>query len=158
ALYGRSEEEVIMELSDLIYRNPESGAWETADVYLSGNVRAKLAAAQAAGAEYQRNAEALAAVQPPDVLPGDIDANLGSPWIPSEDIQAFIAQLLGVPLTAIHIAHLKKDATWSVDADAVAAQAVAAITEYGTERASALWLLELALNMKTPVIYDTVHR
>ena len=97
-------------------------------------------------------------MQPPDVLPGDIDANLGSPWIPVEDIQAFMAELLGVSPESIQIAHLKKDAVWSVDGNALAEQAVAATAEFGTARANALWLLELALNMKTPVIYDVVHR
>ena len=78
-LYGKPEERVITELGDLIYRDPESREWQTADAYLSGNVRAKLAAAVAAGPAYARNAEALKAVQPEDVLPGDIDANLGTP-------------------------------------------------------------------------------
>jgi len=157
-LYGRSQDEVIVELGDLIYRNPATNFWETADVYLSGNVRAKLAAAEGAGPEFHRNAEALHAVQPSDVLPGDIDAHLGAPWIPVEDIQAFVAELFGVPDSSIQIAHLKKDAVWSVDADYSAKQSVAATSEYGTERANATWLLELALNMKTPVIYDTIDR
>ena len=61
-----------------------------------GNVRAKLAAAERAGAAYARNAEALRLVQPEDVLPGDIDANLGAPWIPETDIQAFAADLFRV--------------------------------------------------------------
>ena len=52
SLYGRTEEEVIAELGDLIYQNPENRLWETADVYLSGNVRTKLAIAEAAGADY----------------------------------------------------------------------------------------------------------
>jgi N12 class adenine-specific DNA methylase len=156
-LYGRPDEQVVAELGDLIYRNPETHCWETADVYLSGNVRAKLAAAIAAGPEFARNAEVLAGVQPPDLLPGDIDANLGAPWIPAGDIQAFAAELLGVPPASVTIAHLKKDAVWSVDGDAAAEQSVAATSAYGTERANALWLLELALNMKTPVIYDTIH-
>ena len=116
-----------------------------------------MAAAEGAGPEFQRNAEALRAVQPPDVLPGDIDANLGAPWIPVEDIQAFAADLFGVPASSIQSAHLKKDAVWSVDADYAARQSVAATSEYGTDRANATWLLELALNMKTPVIYDTIE-
>ena len=76
--------QVIAELGDLIFHDPESRTWQTADAYLSGNVRAKLAAAERAGPAYARNAEALRAVQPEDVLPGDIDANLGAPWIPGE--------------------------------------------------------------------------
>ncbi len=83
-LYGKPEEQVIAELGDLIFHDPESKAWQTADAYLSGNVRAKLAAAERAGPAYARNAEALRSVQPEDVLPGDIDANLGAPWIPEQ--------------------------------------------------------------------------
>ena len=80
-------------------------------------MRAKLAAAERAGAAYARNAEALRAVQPEDVLPGDIDANLGAPWIPETDIQAFAADLFGVsPRTRCPVGHLKKDAVWSVEA------------------------------------------
>ena len=120
-------------------------------------MRAKLAAAEAAGPAYARNAEALRAVQPEDVLPGDIDANLGAPWIPAADIQAFAAELFGVAPSAIPIGHLKKDAVWSVDAGYAAEASVAATAEYGTPRANGTWLLELALNMKTPVIYDTIH-
>ena len=69
-LYGKPEETVIAELGDLIFRDPESKDWQTADAYLSGNVRAKLAQAEAAEPEYQRNAEALRSVQPEDVLAG----------------------------------------------------------------------------------------
>ena len=87
------KQQIIAELGDLIFPDPESKTWQTADAYLSGNVRAKLAAAEAAGPAYARNAEALRAVQPEDVLPGDIDANLGAPWIPESDIQAFAADL-----------------------------------------------------------------
>ncbi len=153
-LYGKPEEAVIAELGDLIYRDPESKEWQTADQYLSGNVRAKLKAAEAAGPEYARNAEALRKVQPEDVLPGDIDANLGAPWIPEQDIQAFAAHLFGVEPDGIQVGHLKKDAVWSLDAGYSAEQSVAARTEYGTARANGTWLLELALNMKTPVVYD----
>jgi N12 class adenine-specific DNA methylase len=158
SLYGADEDRIIAELGDLIYRDPaESRTWQTADQYLSGNVRAKLAAAQAAGTEYARNAEALRGVQPEDVLPGDIDANLGAPWIPADDIRAFAADLFRVPLAAIQVGHLPKDAVWSVDGDYRAGQSVAATTDYGTPRANGMSLLEQALNLKTPVIYDTVH-
>src|SRR5205814_4310802 len=72
-LYKAPIRQIIAELGDLIYQDPDTQAWHTADLYLSGNVRAKLAAAERAGAAYARNAEALSAVQPEDVLPGDID-------------------------------------------------------------------------------------
>ena len=155
-LYGKPEEEVVAELDDLIYHDPVPGAWQTADQYLSGNVRAKLAAVLNAGPAYARNTESLRNVQPEDVLPGDIDANLGAPWIPASDIQAFATDLFHVEPSAIQVAHLKKEATWSVEADYSAERSVAATSEFGTSRAGGTWLLELALNMKTPIIYDTI--
>jgi N12 class adenine-specific DNA methylase len=120
-------------------------------------IQAKLAAAERAGPAYARNTEALRGVQPEDVLPGDIDANLGAPWIPESDIQAFAADLFHVEPSSVPVAHLKKDAVWNLDADYAATQSVAATSEYGTARANGTWLLDLALNLKTPVIYDTIN-
>jgi N12 class adenine-specific DNA methylase len=156
SLYGKPRPQVIAELGNLIFPNPEARKWETADDYLSGNVRAKLAIAGQAGPHYERNVPALRAVQPEDVLPGDIDANLGAPWIPESDIQAFAAELFHVEPSSVPIAHLKKDAVWSLEAEYAARASVAATSEYGTPRANGTWLLELALNMKSPTIYDTV--
>jgi N12 class adenine-specific DNA methylase len=155
-LYKAPLPQIMAELGDLIYQDPETQAWETADVYLSGNVRAKLVAAEQAGRAFERNAEALRRVQPEDVLPGEIDANLGAPWIPEADIEAFAAHLFGVASDAIQVAHLQKDAVWSIDADLSAVMSVAATTEYGTGRMGGVRLLELALNLKSPAIYDTI--
>ena len=157
SLYGKPEEAIVAELGDLIYRDPESREWQTADEYLSGNVRAKLAIAEKAGPDYARNAEALRQVQPEDVLPGDIDANLGAPWIPASDIQAFAAELFNVPAESFKIGHLKKDAVWSVEPDYRAIQSVAATADYGTSRINGTELLTQAINLKTPVIYDIVR-
>ena len=126
-------------------------------ITLSGNVREKLKLAEAAGPESARNAEALRAVQPEDVLPGEIDANLGAPWVPESDIQAFAAELFGVSRSAIAIGHLKKDALWSIEAGYEVINRVSATTDYGTTRANGTVLLEQALNLKTPVIYDTIN-
>lgn len=156
ALYNAPLPQILDELGDLIYQDPDTEDWHTADVYLSGNVRAKLAAAERAGPAFTRNAEALRLVQPEDVLPGDIDANLGAPWIPEAAVQAFAAHLFGVAPTSIQVAHLKKDALWSLDADLAAVQAFAASTDYGTERIGGVRLLEHALNLKSPTIYDIV--
>src|SRR5205823_2130297 len=142
-LYGRPEVQVSAELRDLIFRDPESKTWQTADAYLSGNVRAKLAAALRAGPAYARICVALRGVQPEDVLPGDIDAHLGAPWIPQRDIQAFAADLFQVPPASIQVGHLQKDAVWSVEADYAAQQSVAATAAYGTSRANGTGLLEL---------------
>ncbi len=156
-LYGKPKGEIVAELGDLIFPDPESRTWQTADAYLSGNVRAKLAVAEHAGPQYLRNVNALREVQPEDVLPGDIDANLGAPWIPESDIQAFAADLFHVEPSSVPIAHLKKDAVWSLEADYAAKASVGATSEYGTARANGTWLLELALNMKSPTIYDTIQ-
>jgi N12 class adenine-specific DNA methylase len=157
SLYGKPEGEIIAELGDLIYRDPETNEWQTADAYLSGNVRAKFIVAQHAGPEFARNAEALAQVQPEDVLPGDIDANLGAPWIPASDIQAFAAELFNVPVDSVKVAHLKKDAVWSVEPDYRAMNSVAASADFGTSRINGTALFEQALNLKSPVIYDTLQ-
>ena len=152
----QSVRQIIAELGDLLYQDPDSQEWQTADAYLSGNVRTKLVAAERAGDAYARNAEALRRVQPEDVLPGDIDANLGAPWIPGRDIEHFAAALFGVPRSDVYVGHLKKDAVWSLDAPIAAVRSVAATTDYGTERANGVWLLEQALNLRTPTIYDTI--
>ncbi len=156
ALYGKPEDQIVAELSDLVFHDPESKTWQTADAYLSGNVRAKLAAVLNAGPTFARNANALQEVQPEDVLPGDIDANLGAPWIPVSDIQAFAADLFHVEPSSIQVGHIVKDAVWSIGADYAAEKSVGATSEYGTARANGVWLLDLALNMKTPTIYDTI--
>ena len=96
---GRPARALQRELGTLVWRNPEGGQWETADRYLSGDVRRKLAIAAAAAAldpAYERNIEALKAVQPADLEPGDIEARLGSSWIPATDIRDFVAALLDI--------------------------------------------------------------
>jgi len=71
----------------------------------------KARAAERAGTAFIRNAEALRGVQPDDVLPGDIDANLGAPWIPERDMQAFAAELFRVDSSSVPVAHFRKDAS-----------------------------------------------
>ena len=156
-LYGKAMSDVIVELGDLIYRDPITNEWETADVYLSGDVRTKLKEAIQAGSEYALNAEALQEVQPPDVLPGDIDANVGSPWIPVDVMERFAAFIFAAEPSSVRVSHLPKDATWSIEADYMVEQSVAVTSQYGTNRISGTRLLEIALNMKTPVIYDTIE-
>jgi hypothetical protein len=154
-LYHAPEDQIISELGDLIYQDPQTQDWQTADQYLSGNVRAKLKAAEESG--YQRNVDALAKVQPEDVLPGDIDANLGAPWIPVSDIEAFAAHLFHVQPGAIKIGHFKKDATWTVSGDWSASNSVAVMNDYGTHRINGIALLEQALNLRSPTIYDVIR-
>src|SRR6266567_4274408 len=156
ALTGRSERELQSELGTQVFLNPQ-GSWETADEYLSGDVRAKLRTAEAAAAInliYSRNVEALTAVQPEDIPPGDINARLGASWIPNEDIADFIAELLQVSRSDVSVAHAGTIAQWGVTLGYFAHRSVANTTTYGTNRLTAADLIEQALNMRVPTVYD----
>jgi N12 class adenine-specific DNA methylase len=160
SLTGHSPKQMQHELDSLIYRNPEAD-WETADRYLSGNVRAKLKTAEAAAAldrSYQRNVEALNAVQPADLLPGDISARLGSSWIPTSDVRDFIAETLDVPKSFVTVSHSGAIATWALTLDSSAKSAVSNTTTHGTPRTLASDLIEDALNGRTPTIYDQLDK
>ena len=116
---------------------PKAVQWETADRYLSGNVRAKLVAAQDAARidpAYRRNVEALEAVQPKDLEPGEIEARLGSSWIPPSDVRDFVAELLDVPRTSARIGYAEAIATWTVELDYSAKHVVNNTTTHGTAR------------------------
>jgi N12 class adenine-specific DNA methylase len=160
ALTGRTAPQLQRELGSLIYRNPEGGLWETADRYLSGDVRAKLAAAEAAAtldAAYTRNIEALTAVQPDDILPGDISARLGSSWIPASDIRDFITQTLDLTPSAVKVAHAGSIATWTVTVESFAKSVVSNTTTFGTARFPATELIDQALNGRVPTAYDQLE-
>ena len=160
SLTGHGPKQMQQELDALVYRNPE-GDWETADRYLSGNVRAKLKTAEAAAAidpSYQRNVDALKAVQPSDLLPGDISARLGSSWIPASDVRDFIAETLDAPKSLVTVSHSGAIATWAVTLDSTVKSSVANTTTHGTTRAFAGELIEDALNGRTPTIYDQIDK
>jgi N12 class adenine-specific DNA methylase len=159
-LTGQSSRQLQRELDSLVYRNP-SGEWETADRYLSGDVRAKLNTAEAASAldpAYRRNVEALKEVQPVDLLPGDISARLGSSWIPAGDVRTFVAELLDTPERTIAVGHSGAIATWALTLDATAKSNVSNTTAWGTPRALASDLIDDALNGRTPTIYDQIDK
>jgi N12 class adenine-specific DNA methylase len=148
------------ELDSLVYRNPE-GEWETADRYLSGDVRAKLKTAEAAATldpSYRRNVEALKEVQPVDLLPGDISARLGSSWIPPGDVKRFVSELLDTPERTITVSHSGAIATWALTLDSYAKSNVSNTTAWGTPRALASDLIDDALNGRTPTIYDQIDK
>jgi len=154
---GRTARLLQSELGSLVYRNPEGGNWETADSYLSGNVRAKLSVARNAAELdpfYQRNIAALEAVQPADLQPGDIEARLGSSWIPTTDIRDFVAETLDLQPNTVRIVHSDAIAAWTVDIDYGVRSSVSNTTTYGTQRFHASSLVEHALNGRTPTAYD----
>jgi hypothetical protein len=98
-------------------------------------------------------AAALAKVQPADLGPDEIRAKLGAPWIPSGDVRAFAAEALGY---APAVSYLPVTAQWEVKPERGSADTAAATDEWGTGRINAYRLLELALNGKAPVVYDTI--
>lgn len=154
-LLYRSVDDVIGELGDAIFRDPATGAWHTADAYLSGAVRSKLATAESAAAldpAYARNVEELRRVQPADLRPSDITARLGAPWIPAADIIAFVKETMDADITIHHMPEL---ACWTVNARQLEWSA-AGTTDWGTHRRHAGLLLSDALNSSIPQIFDTI--
>jgi len=154
-LLRRKPSEFLPDLKGTVFLNPQTNCWETEDEYLSGNVRAKLAVAEAAALaddQFQPNVEALRLVQPADLAASEIDARLGSTWIPSNDIREFAHNLLGEE--GITVSHAPQLGLWVVQGDYGIRFSVANTTEWGTDRCSAIELLEDALNLRTPTVYD----
>src|SRR5437868_775948 len=156
SLTGKRGSELQEELGSLAYRNPESGTWETTDRYLSGNVRAKLLVARDAARidpDYRRNADALEAVKPKDLEPSEIEARLGSSWIPPSDVRDFVSEVLDVTPSSVKIGYAEAIATWIVEPDYAAKYVVSNTTTYGTARFRATDLIEQSLNGRTPTAY-----
>ncbi|HEY3856448.1 MAG TPA: hypothetical protein VGO67_18850 [Verrucomicrobiae bacterium] len=155
ALLHRPPTEFLPELKRAVFLNPQTNRWETEDDYLSGNVRAKLAVAEAsalADPQFQFNVEALKAVQPTNLTATEVDARLGSTWIPTDDIKHFTEELLAE--RGIQVSYAPTIGSWVVKGGWNAKTSVANTAEWGTDRRSALDLLEDALNLRTPTVYD----
>ena len=156
ALLGKPTEEFLPDLKGIIFLNPQTNEWETDDQYLSGNVREKFAVADAAAVtdpRFHENVEALKSVQPADLSATEIDVRLGASWLPPADVKQFIHKLLNVS-SGIEINHIHALGTWHVNSDWEARGATANTTDWGTDRYTGLELIEDALNLKTPTVYD----
>ncbi len=154
-LLHRPAAEFLPDLKGTIFLNPQTRRWETEDEYLSGNVRAKLAAAEAAALvdeQFLGNVEALRQVQPTDLTATEIDARLGSTWIPAEDVKRFAEETLGEE--GISVSRAPQLGLWVVRGGYGVRFSVANTTEWGTDRRSALELIEDALNLRVPTVYD----
>lgn len=152
-LTGSDVETLTRELSGLIYLNPESGQWETADAYLTGNVKAKLAEAKAAAkddARYNENIEALERVQPAPLTASDISVRLGSTWVPADVVAAFTKELLEVDA---RVAYISAAGQWSFSANG---SGVAFEATWGTKRMPADKVIEAILNLKPLIIKDNI--
>lgn len=146
ALYGKPEPEIVKELGDRIYLTPD-GSYETADLYLSGNVKQKLARAEEAANEnpaFSRNVQALRDVIPADIEPVDIDVKAGAPWVPAKHVADFVNDMLEI--SDARATYAPSTARWEITARR--ASDVAGV-KWGTPDVSAKQVMEAALNART---------
>ena len=165
-LTGKTEEEVTVELTGVIFKNPLTDKWEPSDEYLSGNVREKLNIARQFAEnhpEYMVNVQALERVQPKDLDASEIEARLGATWISPDYITEFMAETFHTPRQHINYERIKVQyaevtGQWNVKGKNVdSSNNPLSTATYGTQRANAYRLLEDALNLRDTKIYDTIH-
>ena len=160
---------IIRDLKGVIYKNPEAGGgplngWETADEYLSGNVRKKLAAARAAAENnpvFAENVAALEQAQPKDLSAAEIDVRIGVTWIDSQYYTQFVHELLKPPFYLkrdIQVRYSPATGEWNVSGKSRDSlnNSLAYVT-YGTKRRNAYAIIEDSLNLRDTRIYDTIH-
>ena len=155
-LLGKPADEFLNDLKGLVFLNPQTNQWETDDQYLSGNVREKLAVADAAAVNdsaFTVNVEALKSVQPADLNATEIDVRLGASWLPQDDVKRFVHELLKVS-SGVEVGHVHALGSWYVKGDWEVKGVTANTTDWGTDRCPALDLIDDALNLKTPTVYD----
>jgi len=178
-LTGKDAETIITELRGVIFRNvadlnPEtvpkafydinSIGFVTADEYLSGNVRNKLALVKSIAnsrsdlsEQLQINLQALEKYQPTDLLPSEISVRLGATWIPENDVRLFIFEILNTPgykRSDIKVNYSKQTAMWGIEGKNYDSNNINAINTFGTKRMNAYKIIEETLNLKDVRIYD----
>ena len=157
-LIGKSEDEIVSELGDKIFQNPQKHMrWESADEYLTGNIRSKLAAAEAAG--LTRNAEALRAVMPERIEAADIAVKLGAAWIDPDYIRQFIVETLKpdfVTSKNIEVTYMPATDKWKVEGWRSAYENTLANETYGTFDMNAYEIIEATLNMQKAEVRQRV--
>ena len=163
-LTGKSEDDIIDELNGVIFLDPVYSDWQTADEYLSGNVRQKLREAEKAAVDspgYLPNVEALQAAQPKDLDASEIEVRLGATWIDKKYIQQFMFELLEPPLYArrsLEVNYSEFTAEWNISGkNSIPYNDINARMTYGTDCANAYKILEDTLNLRDVRIYDTVR-
>lgn len=161
SLTGKKDKEIQQELKGLIFNDPGKG-WITAEEYLSGEVKKKLVLAQSAAQAdpaFKENVEALDAVQPEALTPGEIEVRLGATWLEPKYIEDFINELVEVE-DAVTVSYSPLTATWDVEKKRYSRwhleESVANTSTWGTERIDAVDLAELALNGKAPALKDKI--
>ena len=168
--------QVVEDLRGVIFKDPLTGSfdidgdavdwykgWQTADEYLSGNVREKLAAAKLAAKSdpaFQINVEALEKVQPVDLTASEISVRLGSTWLPMDVVERFVFDLLDTSANCrgkIHAHFSQYAGTWNIEGKSVDRVNVKANSTYGTTRITAYKIIEETLNLRDVRIFDYVQ-
>ncbi len=163
-LAGKSEEEITKELAGVIFQNPVTEEWETADEYLSGNVREKLSVAKTFAEnhpEYAINVTSLEGVQPKELDASEIEVRIGATWISTKYIEDFMRETFETPeylfdRKAMGVQYSNVTGQWNVKGkNADRGNALVNMT-YGTSRANAYRILEDSLNLRDTRIFDVV--
>ena len=167
-LTDKDEEALFAELTGVVFLNPDyaegvNEKYLPADEYFSGNVRQKLAIAQAKAAQdpqYQVNADALAQVQPTDLTASEISVRLGATWLDTGYVRQFIFETLGTPRSVqwgmkVHYSGITGE--WRIEGKSKDRGNVKANSTYGTKRINAYEIIEDTLNLKDVRIFDYVY-
>lgn len=165
-LYPKSDDEMIEELDNLIYQDPEklndfNNGWVIASEYLSGNVKHKLNYVKSINEDnkFDKNIEALERVQPTPLEYDEISVKLGSTWIPEDVYHQFCCELLDISnwnKSRLKIKYAKEVNTWLFQASGLYGYGVKNTNTWGTSRADALSLIKNALNLQSVTVYDTL--
>ena len=165
-------ERITTELSGVIFKDPAADAddpeagWQTADEYLSGNVRDKLRMAQLAAesrSEFKVNVDALTKAQPKDLEASEIDVRLGATWLAPSIVQQFMMETFQPPYrirynNAITVRYSPYTSEWRIsNKSATGFGDIMATETYGTRRANAYKILEDTLNLRDSRVYDTIE-
>ena len=165
-------ERITTELSGVIFKDPAAdvddpeAGWQTADEYLSGNVRDKLRMAQLAAEsrpEFKVNMEALEKAQPKDLEASEIDVRLGATWLDPSIVQQFMMETFQPPYrirynNAITVRYFPYTSEWRISNKSATGYGDIMATEtYGTRRANAYKILEDTLNLRDSRVYDTIE-
>lgn len=166
-LTRKSEEEILSDLTGVIFLNPEHDGNEDvahkylpADEYLSGNVREKLRTARAfaeTDERYSVNVQSLEAVQPVDLTASEISVRLGAAWLPTEVVRDFTFELLRTPYYQrrnIKVHYSTYTGEWNVDGKSLDRGNVRSENTFGTERINAYKIIEETLNLRDVRIFD----
>ena len=164
-LTGKTQAELVQDLQGVIFKVPncEPVSYAAADEYLSGNVRNKLTVAELAAKndpELAVNVDALKKVIPKDLSAAEISVRLGATWIPQEDIQRFVMELLTPSSYAagrLKVRYTPINGDWFIENKSSDMGNVKADSTYGTKRASAYRIIEDTLNLRDTRIFDYVY-